>query len=86
MKKQMLGPDDIEKRFVELYALGHEGEIAESPFYLHALGFDGGPGTLGAELISSFNKMAKKDGALSRYSLDRVAYKSLSLYLICCFK
>ena len=51
MKKLQLEPNDIEKRLVHLYTLGHEGEIAKAPFYLHALGFDGEPGSLGAELI-----------------------------------
>ena len=46
---------DIEKRFVELYTLGHEGPVNEAPFYLHALGFYSEPGKLGAELIASFN-------------------------------
>jgi len=70
MKKLQLEPNDIEKRLVHLYTLGHEGEIAKAPFYLHALGFDGEPGSLGAELISSFNKLAQKDETLSRYALD----------------
>ena len=70
MKTLQLEPGDIEKRFVDLYTLGHEGEIVKAPFYLHALGFDGEPGALGAELISSFNKMAQQDEALSRYALN----------------
>ena len=70
MKQLQLGPNDIEERFVELYTLGHVGPVAEAPFYIHALGFDGEPGALGTELISSFNKLAQKDEALSKYSLD----------------
>jgi len=70
MKTLQLEPNDIEKRLVHLYTLGHEREIAKAPFYLHALGFDGEPGSLGAELISSFNTLAQKDEVLSRYALD----------------
>ena len=70
MKQMQLGPNDIEERFVELYALGHAGPVSEAPFYIHALGFDGEPGALGAELISSYNKLAQKDEALFKYSLD----------------
>lgn len=70
MKQLQLGPKEIKERFVELYTLGHAGPVAEAPFYLHALGFDGEPGTLGAELISTFNELAQKDEALSRYSLN----------------
>jgi hypothetical protein len=61
---------DIEQRFVELYSLGHKGLITEAPFYIHALGFDGEPGKLGVELISSFNKLAQKEEELSKYALD----------------
>ena len=61
---------DIEQRFVELYSLGHKGPITEAPFYIHALGFDGEPGKLGVELISSFNKLAQKEEELSKYALD----------------
>ena len=61
---------EIEQRFVELYSLGHNGPMVEAPFYLHALGFDSEPGRLGAELISSFNKLAQKDKELSKYALD----------------
>jgi len=60
----------IDKRFVELYTLGHEGPAVEAPFYLHALGFDNEPGKLGAQLISSFNELAQKDKELSRDALD----------------
>jgi hypothetical protein len=61
---------DIENRFIELYTLGHEGSIDEAPFYLHALGFDGKPGQLGAELIAAFNTHAQVDEELSRYALS----------------
>jgi len=70
MKQFPLETYDIEHRFVELYALGHEGPIVEAPFYLHALGFDSEPGRLGAKLISSFNKLAQEDKELSKYALD----------------
>ena len=70
MKQFPLETYDIEQRFVELYALGHEGHIVEAPFYLHALGFDSEPGRLGAELISSFNNLAQEDKELSKYALD----------------
>ena len=40
--------------------------MVEAPFYLHALGFDSEPGKLGAELISSFNKLAQEDKELSK--------------------
>jgi len=70
MKQLPLENNDIEERFIELYALGHEGPIAEAPFYRHALGFDGEPGKLGAELISSFNKLAQEDEELSKHALD----------------
>ncbi len=69
MKQSALETYDI-KRLVELYALGHEGPANEAPFYLHALGFDGEPGKLGAELISAFNKSAQADQELSKYALD----------------
>jgi hypothetical protein len=61
---------NIEKRFVELYTLGHKGPEVEAPFYRHALGFDSEPGKLGAELISAFNKLAQTDAELSRYALN----------------
>jgi len=61
---------DIDQRFVELYTLGHKGPITSAPFYLHALGFDSGPGELGVELISSFNELAQKDEELSKHALD----------------
>jgi len=70
MKQFSLETYDIEKRFVELYTLGHEGPVVEAPFYLHALGFDSEPGQRGAELISAFNKLAQADEELSRYALD----------------
>jgi hypothetical protein len=69
MKQSALETNDI-KRLVELYTLGHEGPANEAPFYLHALGFDGEPGKLGAELISAFNKQAQADQELSKYALD----------------
>ena len=70
MKQLPLENNDIKERFVELYALGHEGPMVEAPFYLHALGFDSEPGKLGVELISSFNKLAQEDKELSKYALD----------------
>ena len=70
MKQFPLETYDIEHRFVELYALGHEGSMVEAPFYLHALGFDSEPGRLGADLISSFNKLVQEDKELSKYALD----------------
>ncbi|MFC1489135.1 hypothetical protein ACFL6B_04730 [Thermodesulfobacteriota bacterium] len=70
MKQSLPETYDIEHRFTELYTLGHQGAITEAPFYLHALGFDGKPGKLGAELISSFNQLAQKDDELSKYALD----------------
>ena len=70
MKTLQPKPNDIDKRLVPLYTLGYEGEIDQAPFYLHALGFDGAPGALVAELISSFNELAQKDEALARYALD----------------
>ncbi|MBW2192718.1 MAG: hypothetical protein JRF27_02915, partial [Deltaproteobacteria bacterium] len=62
--------DDIKKRYMDLYTLGHEGPANEAPFYLHAMGFDGEPGKCGADLISSFNKLAQENKELSRYALD----------------
>ena len=70
MKQIPLENNDIQERFIELYVLGHEGPIAEAPFYRHALGFDGEPGKLGVELISSFNKLAQEDQELSKHALD----------------
>ena len=70
MKQLPLENNDIDERFIELYALGHHGPAAEAPFYDHALGFDGEPGRLGAELISSFNKLAQEDEELSKDALD----------------
>ncbi len=70
MKQFSPANDNIEQRFVELYSLGHKGPAVDAPFYIHALGFDSEPGRVGAELISSFNKLAKKDKELSRYALD----------------
>jgi len=70
MVQFLLDRYDIEKRFIELYTLGHQGAIDEAPFYLHALGFDGPPGQLGAELIASFNTRAQADEELSRYALN----------------
>jgi len=70
MKQIPLENNDIQERFVKLYALGHEGPTAEAPFYRHALGFDGEPGKLGVELISSFNKLAQEDQELSKHALD----------------
>ena len=70
MKTLQPEPNNIDKRLVPLYQLGYDGEIDQAPFYLHALGFDGEPGSLGAELISSFNNFAQKDEVLSGYALD----------------
>ncbi len=70
MKQIPLENNDIQERFIKLYALGHKGPTAEAPFYRHALGFDGEPGKLGVELISSFNKLAQEDQELSKHALD----------------
>jgi hypothetical protein len=70
MKQFSMEAYDIEKRFVELYTLGHGGPVDAAPFYLHALGFDSEPGRLGAELIASFNQRSPSDPELSKYALD----------------
>ena len=51
MKQIPLENIDIQERFIKLYALGHEGPIAEAPFYRHALGFDGEPGKSGTNIL-----------------------------------
>jgi hypothetical protein len=70
MKQIPLENKDIQERYIELYTLGHKGPISEAPFYLHALGFDGEPGKLGVELISSFNKLAQEDKELSKHARE----------------
>lgn len=63
-------PDDISRRKIEFYTLGHKGPPEEAPFYESSLDFDSEPGAFNAALVKTFNELAAGDPSLTGEALD----------------